>query len=212
MTTKAKKFFDRTAFLRPPAPGEPLHGDWTRMHPSQQAMLATDGSMTLLLAGLYGEAIAVKLLHQAQQSTKTPDATLQVAAGEDVLQRNILLKTADTGRTAAYAESSIVVDRLPNDLQRDLNDGDKPIGLVLRDHDIPTVRHLEQWGRVPAAHAANEHLQGMAETDKADRTNFYRSYIIAANIPGSGTDATVPIMRVAEYFPFHLTPAKELAI
>lgn len=211
MTTKAKNFFDRTAFLRPPKLGEPLHSDWSRMHPNQQAMLSTDGSMTLLLAGLHGEPIAVQLLDQAQQFAKMPDDSLQVTAGDSILQRNILLKTASTKKTAAYAESSIVMDRLPEALQRALHDGDKPIGLMLRDHGVPTVRHLEKWGRVPARHAANAHLQ-KSEDDGENHKSFFRSYIISANIPGHGLDATVPIMRVSEYFPFHLTPNKESAV
>lgn len=208
MTTKAKKFFDRTAFLRPPTLGEPLYSDWERMHPNQQAMLATDGSMTLLLSGLYNEAIGVQLLHQAEFPTSANDNSLKIAAGDNVLQRTILLKTADTKQTAGYAESSIVTNRLPNVLRDDLHDGDKAIGLVLRDHDIPTVRYLERWGRVPAEHRANEYLRKGNGTNSKNHIPFYRSYIIAANIPGNGPDENVPIMRVAEYFLFKLLPAK----
>lgn len=211
-TTEAKEFFNRTTFLRPPTAGEPLHDDWARMHSDQQALLATDGSMTLLLGGLYGEAITVQLLNQGLQHTTTADPELQLAASDPILRRTVLLKTTETGRVAAYAESSIVMNRLPDDLQRDLQDGDRAIGLVLRDHKIPTIRHLEAWGRAPDGHPANSYLH---ETDIAGdkkRVSFYRSYVIAANIPGGGKDENVPIMRIVEYFPFSLTPARELAV
>ena len=161
--------------------------------------------MTLLLAGLYNEAIGVQLLQQAERPNVSADTSLEIAAGDTVLQRTILLRTAETKQTAGYAESSIVTDRLPDVLRDDLHDGDKAIGLVLRDHEIPTVRHLEKWGRVPAKHVANKYLNPGASKDHVP---FYRSYIIAANIPGNGLDKNVPIMRVAEYFLFKLLPAK----
>jgi chorismate-pyruvate lyase len=123
-----------------------------------------------------------------------------------------LLKTAETQRIVAYAESSIIMNRLPNSLQRDLEGGDRAIGLILRDYNIPTIRHLESWGRVPAGHPATSHFKEADGDSNKNRPLFYRSYSIAANIPGEGNDATVPIMRVAEYFQFSLTPSKELAI
>ncbi len=209
-TAEAKEFFDRTTFLRPPTAGEPLHDDWARMHSGQQALLATDGSMTLLLGGLYGEAITIQLLNQGMHSMATADPQLQLAASEPVLRRTVLLKTAETRRIAAYAESSVVMHRLPDSLQRDLRDGDRAIGLVLRDHKVPTIRYLEAWGRTPAGHAANSYLRETDVTDAGKRVSFYRSYVIAANIPGDGKDANVPIMRVTEYFPLSLTRTKEI--
>lgn len=209
--TETKDFFNRTTFLRPPTIGEPLHDDWVRMSSNQRALLATDGSMTLLLGGLYGEAITVQLLDQEVQNTIEADLGLQLGSSEPLLQRTVLLKTAETQRIVAYAESSIVMNRLPNGLQRDLENGDRAIGLILRDYNIPTIRHLESWGRVPAGHPAIACFKETDGDDK-DRVLFYRSYSIAANIPGEGNDATVPIMRVAEYFQLNLTPPKELVV
>jgi chorismate-pyruvate lyase len=211
-TAEAKEFFDRTTFLRPPTAGEPLHDAWARMHSGQQALLATDGSMTLLLGGLYGEAITIQLLNQGMHSTTTADPQLQLTASEPILRRTVLLKTAETRRIAAYAESSIVMHRLPDSLQRDLRDGDRAIGLVLRDHKIPTIRYLEAWGKASASHAANSYLRETDVTDGEKRVSFYRSYVIAANIPGDGKDGNVPIMRVTEYFPLSLTRTKEIAV
>ena len=208
MTTKTKNFFDRTAFLKPPVIGDPTYEDWGRMLANQQAMLATDGSMTLLLSGLYGEAIGVQLLHQAEQRNKKPDPALQTNVGATTLERTILLKTVGTKQTVAYAESSIATDRLPATLRNDLHDGDKAIGLVLRDHAVPTFRYLERWGRVPEWHIANRHLPKKIGAAGVEWAPFFRSYIINANIPGSGTDETVPIMRVSEYFLFKLLDKK----
>lgn len=210
-TIEARDFFNRTTFLRPPMVGETLYDDWACMNADQQALLATDGSMTLLLGGLYGEAITVQLVNQEVQHAATADPELQLTASEAILQRTVLLRAAETQRIAAYAESSIVTNRLPNGLQRDLQDGDRAIGLVLRDHDVPTIRHLEAWGRTPTNHLANTYLEEADAVGDKSRVSFYRSYIIAANIPGDGKDENVPIMRVAEYFPFSLTSTKELA-
>lgn len=210
--TTAETFFDNTAFLRPPTADEPLHDDWARMSSEQRALLATDGSMTLLLGGLYGEAITVQTLDQEVQSIKEADPALDLHVNEALLMRTVLLRTAKTWRTAAYAESSIVMKRLPKNVQEDLENRGQAIGLILRARGIPTIRHLESWGRVPAGHRAISYLQ---ETDGDDEENhlfFYRSYSIAANIPGVGEDATVPIMRVAEYLPFNLKPSKELIV
>lgn len=211
-TIEARDFFNRTTFLKPPVVGETLYDDWARMNSDQQALLATDGSMTLLLGGLYGEAITVQLLNQGVRHTTIADPELQLASSEATLQRTVLLRAAETQRIAAYAESSIVTNRLPKDLQQDLQDGDRAIGLVLRDHDIPTIRHLEAWGRAPADHPADAYLKEADTVGDKSRVLFYRSYIIAANIPGDGKDENSPIMRVAEYFPFGLTSTKELAV
>lgn len=211
-TNKAKDFFNRTTFLRPPTVGEPLHDDWVCMHVNQKALLATDGSMTLLLAGLYDEAITVQLLHQGEQRIAEADPELHLAMNEALFKRTVLLKTAETQHIVAYAESSIIMNRLPSSLQRDLEAGDRAIGLVLRDYNIPTIRHLESWGSVPAGHPAISHFDEAGGDGDKNRRLFYRSYSIAANIPGEGNDATVPIMRVAEYFQFSLTPSRELVI
>lgn len=209
---ETKDFFNRTTFLRPPTADEPLHDDWARMNSNQRALLATDGSMTLLLCGLYSEAITVQMLDQGVQHIVKADLELELASNKPLLKRTVLLKAAGTQRTVAYAESSIVMDRLPNGPQRDLEAGDRAIGLILRDYNIPTIRHLESWGRVPAGHPAISYFEKADSNGDKNRPLFYRSYIIAANIPGEGNDATVPIMRVAEYFQFSLTPSEELIV
>lgn len=209
---ETKDFFNRTTFLRPPTAGEPLYEDWARMNSNQRALLATDGSMTLLLGGLYNEAITVQTLDQGTQHTVETDLELQLTVNEALLMRTVLLKTAETQRTVAYAESSIVMNRLPNGPRRDLEDGDRAIGLILRDYNIPTIRHLESWGRASAEHPALSYFEESEVDGDKNRPLFYRSYSIAANIPGVGDDATVPVMRVAEYFPLNLTSSKELIV
>lgn len=209
-TNTAETFFDRTAFLRPPTVSEPLYDDWARMSPVQRALLATDGSMTLLLGGLYDEGITVQTLDQGEQHIKEADLGLELFINEALLMRTVLLKTVETQRIAAYAESSIVMERLPEKIQENLKDGDRAIGLILREYEVPTIRHLESWGRASADHPAVSYFDEVDIDSHENRPLFYRSYTIAANILGMGDGATKPIMRVAEYFPFNLTPSEEL--
>lgn len=158
---------------------------WQGLHPIQRALLATDGSFTLLLAALHKEAIRTKLIAQKQVRPEQSDARLQLRKSDPLLKRAVLLTTAESNRPVTYAESSIIVSRLSLEMRRGLEEGSKPIGLLLRREALETHRILEDWGVRAVPHAAMGFF--------GDAPLLFRTYQIIAR--------AMPIMTVSEYFP-----------
>ncbi|HEX6462455.1 MAG TPA: chorismate pyruvate-lyase family protein [Candidatus Saccharimonadales bacterium] len=159
---------------------------WHNLHPIQRALLATDGSMTLLLAALHKETIKTKLIAQKQSRAVQAHEPLQLEKGTPLLERTVLLMAAESNRPVTYAESTIVLSRLSAAMRRDLAKGAKPIGLLLRREALETHRTLQNWGVCPAPDAAKEIFRGASL--------LFRTYQIIAR--------AVPIMIISEYFPY----------
>jgi chorismate-pyruvate lyase len=166
---------------------------WQSLNPLQRALMATDGSFTLLLAAVHGETIKTEPLSQSHCATEQTDHQLQLEAGDQLLQREALLKTVPSNRVVTYAESSIVLSRLSLSARQGLQNGSQPIGLVLRQSAIETHRILLDWGDCPDDHlapsAAIEYL--------GDIRLLFRTYTIIAH--------GLPIMLITEYFSHECT-------
>ncbi len=189
-TKLTQDFHAVTAFLTLPngdsADSRAKREIWQSLHPIQRALLATDGSFTLLLAALYEEAIETKLIGQEQRLIKQADARLLLEKGDPILDRRVLLTTAESDRPITYAESSVVVSRLGLPMRRDLEEGIKPIGLLLRQEALETHRTLQDWGVCAAPYAAKKIF--------GDASLLFRTYQIIAH--------AMPIATISEYFPY----------
>src|SRR5262249_45136770 len=86
----------RPDFLAIPRPGTVEAEEelrlWRRLTPVERALLAPDGSFTLLLRALSGEDVAVRVLFQTVTPGR-PRSDLALSAGDRVLQRTVLLRT-----------------------------------------------------------------------------------------------------------------------
>lgn len=199
-------FHASTAFLVVPEGNSPddqaKRTLWQRLRPLERALMATDGSFTLLLAALHGEAIVTSLVSQAQEKLECANTTLQLEKDDAILERSVVLQTAESNRPVTYAESSIALSRLSLAMRRDLAEGSRPIGLLLRREALETHRTMQTWGACqPPAMAAHFF---------SHRPLLFRTYIIHAR--------SMPIMSVSEYFfttsltntedETHATPAK----
>jgi chorismate-pyruvate lyase len=192
MLTQDCKFTDdtrRTAtFLSLPVESTPdaeaKRALWRRLSATDHALLGTDGTFMTLLAALSGEPLLLRTLSQTTHRLREKDALLQLDVGQPVLSRRVLMHRRFQQAVVAYAESSVAVGRLDASLRRDLEGGDKPLGLVLRRNSVETFRELLDWGLSDP--------QGSAGAWMSSRELLFRTYRIRSR--------GWPIAIVTEHF------------
>lgn len=109
----------------------------------QRVLLATDGTVTDLLALYTGEPIHVVKLEQSITEAQAP-AALACAGPTRLLHRRILLSGA--ARNYLYADSTFVFERFSTAMQRQLLDTDRPIGLLWKEARLETFREIVAQG------------------------------------------------------------------
>ena len=135
--------------------------------------LTTDGTLTHILEAYAGEPVQlVKLDNEFVAAGEPVEPTLD--EGERALRRTILLQGRDSGTAFVYAESIVVIDRLPPSVEHGVLETDRPIGKLLIDCRFETLRHIMAVWEEPAG-AVAAHL-GIASTD----TLVARTYEIVA--------------------------------
>lgn len=163
------------------------------LSPLQRILLTTDGTVVQLLEAWFDDPIDLAGHQQCQTPVDRTDRDLQPAGEEQILRRRVLLQGRRTGRNYIYADTAIVLDRLPPGLSDDLQTTSEPIGRLLHAHRVETLREVLRTGRRPAAS-----LAGDFGIDSADDL-LYRVYRVVAG--------GKPIMQIAEHFP--LSPLVE---
>jgi len=116
----------------------------------QKILLTTDGTVTQLLEIHTGEPMRVVKLSHAVGSGGP--ALLDVPATEPVLARRILLRGAS--RTWMYAQSWLVLSRLPAGMRETMLHTDTPIGQLWRRGRLETYREIVDFRRESNAEIA----------------------------------------------------------
>lgn len=135
----------------------------------QQVLLATDGTVTDLVALYTGEQIRVRKLDQHME-TGQPPALLACTGPAQLLTRRILLCGPE--RTWLYAESVFVFDRLSPTTRQQLLDSDRPIGLLWKEQRLETYREIVDR-KVESSAEVARHF-GLAASDQL----VSRTYLI----------------------------------
>jgi chorismate-pyruvate lyase len=105
----------------------------------QAALDRSSGTVTDFLEHLVGETIDAH--HHHHHIVEALDANgLRVQEGEPLLQRAATLRGRNSGCSYVYAESIIVVSRLPTEFCKRLETGTDPIGRILDEMGIPVIR------------------------------------------------------------------------
>jgi chorismate-pyruvate lyase len=105
----------------------------------QKVLLATDGTVTDLIALYAGEPIGVRKLAQSIRDGHAP-AELQCTGPTRLLSRSILLTGA--AKIYLYAESQFVLERLSKSIQQQMLDSDRPIGLLWKEERLESFREI----------------------------------------------------------------------
>lgn len=150
-------------------------------------LLTTDGTVTDMLEAYFQEPMEVMPLAQRLEHSDTRVDELDLAAGQPILRREILLRGKVSGRTVLHADSIVVPDRLSERLREGLLGQRRPIGELLLADKLETYREILHCTRREAGTLAQHfHLYETAPF-------LTRTYVIS--VGGQG------IMRITETFP-----------
>ena len=153
------------------------------LSPFQRALLVADGTVTQLIEAYTLEAIAVVCLAQQTYCLTAADPWLELAVGDEVVDRQVVLQSQGNGLAYASAHSQIAVQRLPASIRKGLEQRDKGLGRLLIASQLETRRQLLWYG-----------LDKNPEGPCLSRT--YRVWA-----------GGVPVMIICECFPLeHLIP------
>lgn len=132
----------------------------------EKILLATDGTVTDLIALFAGERILVRKLEQTIDEGLAP-LDLQCATPTRLLRRRILL--SGKTRNFLYAESQFLLDRLPQEVRESMLHTDLPVGLLWKEARLETFRELLGQSLGPRAALAH-HFDVSISADFVSRT------------------------------------------
>ena len=159
--------------------------------PFQRGLLVTDGTVTRFIETYTFDPVEVVLVQQKRQTLSSDHNWLQVPAGEEVISRQVTLQTHPKQKVSpiihTYADSLIVVQRLPKSILNGLESDKQGLGGLLRCSGLETRRELLWCGIETSTDlpAAIKHLEGV--------TFISRTYRVFTD--------QVPLMLINEKFP-----------
>ena len=122
-------------------------------------LLATDGTLTHILEAYAAERVYLVKLFHAPVTDHLERETLGLDDGERALRRIILLRGTASHATFVYADSVVMLDRLPATVADGLLETDTPIGKLLFSCRAETFREIIAMGEerdpIIAAHFAS---------------------------------------------------------
>jgi chorismate-pyruvate lyase len=144
-------------YLGLPAPPPDARAlDWAKLTVSEKILMLADGTLTHLLEVLAGEAMRIHKLREALMQPEAGIPVLDTMPQQSLLHREILLQGARTQKTHVYAESFIVIARLPERFRQGLLETNEPIGKLWRSCRLETYKeilcHLEHAAGPWAGH------------------------------------------------------------
>lgn len=110
-------------------------------------LLRTDGTLTHILEAYAEESVCVVKLKQTTVTDPVVRDALSLDPDERAVRRVILLKGATSGTTFIYADSTVMLDRLPELVATGLMETDMPIGKLLFSCRAETLREIIGMGQ-----------------------------------------------------------------
>jgi len=126
--------------------GEVKGLEMANLPPFLRTLLVTDGTVTKSIEAYFWETVNVENLGQGVVPMDRDLESLELGQGDEVLQRRVRLVGEDSGAIYAHAESLLRLDRLPEELNHELQAGRIGIGELLRERGLETYRELLGFG------------------------------------------------------------------
>lgn len=150
-------------------------------------LLATDGTLTHILEAYATEPVYLVKLAHALVTEPSVRAGFGLDEHERALRRVILLRGTKSDATFIYADSVVMLDRLPPTVAQGLLETDVPIGKLLFSCRAETFREIVATGGERDAEVA-AHFG-----TNADEPLVFRTYQIVSE--------GRPVARITEKFP-----------
>lgn len=126
------------------------HIDPANLSIFQRIILTTDGTLTEILEAYLSEKIRLVKLSETIEPVARDISPLEIAQGQDVMQRKILLQGKISRNNWVYAESILVPDRLDEKLKNGLLVSQEPMGRLWLEHRLETFKEIVDSAREPA--------------------------------------------------------------
>jgi beta-ribofuranosylaminobenzene 5'-phosphate synthase len=153
-------------------------------------LLGTDGSVTGLLEVVTESPVEIKtLVQKIVPADEAVAEQLQIAPGEQVNFRVVLLQKADSREALIYAVSHTPIKRLEAGIIDDLTKADIPIGVILKKHRIESRREITSTAFLTAG---QEHCRAFGVFPR--EIMLTRSYKIIRH--------GQPLIAIKETFPY----------
>jgi long-chain acyl-CoA synthetase len=137
--------FDPRSGFRP-ATDNPAAGaqspDLSTLPPFLRVLAVTDGTVTKSIEAYFWEPVEVEVLAHAHMRSDQDYSDIEILSGEPILRRCVVLRGKITRSAYALAESILVAERVPEEMRRELIEGSKGIGELLRAAKRETYREL----------------------------------------------------------------------
>ncbi len=157
------------------------------LRPLQRMLLIADGTLTKLLEVYLNEPMRIVKLQEQVFAAPAAVEALELAAGDDIIARRILIQGQLTGISWLFADSIIVLDRLEKSFQDQLLNSHTPIGKLWLKHKTETFKEIITARREPAGELAT-HFHITPDAPLLSRT--YRVFCHQQ-----------PVMLITEKFP-----------
>lgn len=146
----------------------------SRLNHIQKILLMTDGTVTELLEYLSREPIVIEKVYQELESDLSGIPGDHLRSVDDgvapVLVRKIILKGKYTNKNYIYAESTILVDRLPKPFREELIHTKTPIGKLWSKHRLETYKTDFVAVKEKSSREVSSHLTVPLNSDVLSRT------------------------------------------
>lgn len=153
----------------------------------QKILLVTDGTLTKILEAYLQEKLNVVKLSEKLITLPQVIEPLDIPAGQELIQRRILLQGSRSQTNWLYAESFIVPDRLHKSFKEQLLTSQKPIGKLWLEYKLETFKEVIDSSHEPAGSIA-DYFQLSPTVGLLSRT-----YRVFSN--------RLPVMMITEKFP-----------
>jgi chorismate-pyruvate lyase len=146
--------------------------------PFQRALLVIDGTVTTFIEAYTLEPVSIERLGEAHDPVAEDRAWLELAEGEEVAHRAVLIEGTYSRTLYVYASSLVVPGRLPAAVRQKLEVQGAGLGRLLNDEKLETRREVLRQVR---EHVADLPEAVRTRTDGEFVTRVYR--IIAQGRP-----------------------------
>jgi len=116
--------------------------DLSVLPPFLRVLSVTDGTVTKSIEAYFWEPIEVEVLAHAYLISEREYSDIEILPGEPILRRCVVLRGKITRSAYAFAESILAANRVPAAMRRELIEGMKGIGELLRSRKTETYREL----------------------------------------------------------------------
>lgn len=161
--------------------------DLSTLNSLQRILLTTDGTLTETLEAFFLERIQLVKLGEGQIPAPRDIPLLNVRKGDEIVERRILLRGANSGHNYVYAESVIVIQELDASIRDGLLRSKTPMGRLWLEHKLETFKEIVDMSREPSRDLA-AFFNAVGDDSMLSRT--YRVF-----------NRRKPILMITEKFP-----------